>query len=95
MSRTLTIPDRLYSRLAAEARSEGLTSVEEWLQKLALALPGLARRQVPSKRRHTGKRPVMIGNALDEFIGDWSEAEEREFLDEVAVFEQIDESLWN
>ncbi len=94
MSRTLTIPDHLYSRLAAEARYEGLASVEEWLQKMALALPGRARRLALSKRRRTGKRPAVIGNALDGFIGDWSEAEERAFLDEVAVFEQIDESLW-
>ncbi len=36
----------------------------------------------------------MIGHALDEFIADWSEAEEQEFLGEVAVFEQVDESLW-
>ena len=33
MSRTLTIPDHLYTRLAAEARSEGLASVEEWRKR--------------------------------------------------------------
>ncbi len=93
MNRTLTIPDHLYSRLAAEARSEGLASVEEWLQNLAAALPGRARRQSQSALEHT-KRPAVIGHALDEFIGDWSEAEAQEFLGEVAVFEQIDESLW-
>ncbi len=89
MSRTLTIPDHLYSRLAAKARSEGLSSVEEWLQNLAANLPGRSWRQDA-----TVERPALIGHALDEFIGDWSEAEAEEFLGEVAVFEQIDESLW-
>lgn len=94
MSRTLTIPDHLYSRLAAKARSEGLGSVEEWLQNLAATLPGRAWIQISSPLDSTEKRPGMIGHALDEFIGDWSAAEEQEFLSEVAVFEQIDESLW-
>ncbi len=93
MSRTLTIPDHLYTRLAAVARSEGLATVEEWLQNLATVLPGMARRQSQSLDR-TGDRPAIIGHALDEFIGDWSEAEAQEFLGEVAVFEQIDVSLW-
>ncbi len=41
-----------------------------------------------------GDRPAVIGHALDDFIGDWTDAEAEEFLGEVAVFEQIDESLW-
>lgn len=44
MSRTLVIPDQLYARLAAEARSEGLAGVEDLLQKLVGALPRRARR---------------------------------------------------
>ena len=92
MSRTLTIPDHLYTRLTDEARSQGLASVEEWLQSLAGSLPGRGRRQGPAVDR-AADRPV-VGHALDEFIGDWSEAEAEEFLGEVAVFEQIDESLW-
>ncbi len=94
MSRTLTIPDHLYSRLAAKARSEGLASVEEWLQNLATSLPGRTWRQISAPLGDTEQRPAVIGHALDEFIGDWSEAEAQEFLGEVAVFEQIDESLW-
>ncbi len=35
-----------------------------------------------------------VGNSLDEWMGDWSEEEERQFLANVAVFEQIDEELW-
>lgn len=35
-----------------------------------------------------------VGNSLDEWIGDWSEEEEQQFLATVAVFEQIDEELW-
>lgn len=35
-----------------------------------------------------------IGHALDEFIGDWSEEEEKEFLRAVNVFEQVDEAFW-
>ncbi len=93
MSRTLTIPDQLYFRLAAEARSEGLASVEEWLQHLTAALPASTRRQRQSVLERT-ERPAVIGHALDEFMDDWSEAEAQEFLGEVAVFEQIDESLW-
>ena len=34
MSRTLTISDELYARLESEARSRGLTTVEELLNRL-------------------------------------------------------------
>ncbi len=33
-----------------------------------------------------------IGNALDRFIGSWSEAEERKVLEGIAQFETVDES---
>lgn len=92
MSRTLTIPDHLYGRLSDEARSEGLASVEEWLQKMAATLPGRSRGQSASTSQVS--KEGRIGHALDEFVGDWSEAEKQEFLGAVAVFEQIDESLW-
>jgi len=95
MSRTLTIPDQLYVRLAAEARSEGIPSVEEWLQKLVTNRPRRgARGPMSSGFDAAGNRATAIGHDLDDFIGDWSEAEALEFLGEVAVFEQIDESLW-
>lgn len=35
-----------------------------------------------------------IGHSLDEFFGDWSDEEAKEFMDAVEVFEQIDESMW-
>ncbi|MEM7584503.1 MAG: hypothetical protein AAF560_14030 [Acidobacteriota bacterium] len=37
---------------------------------------------------------TVIGRGLDEFFGDWSEAEARDFLDSVAIFEHLDASLW-
>lgn len=38
-------------------------------------------------------RPT-VGNALDNFIGSWSEDDEKDVLDAVKVFEEIDEELW-
>ena len=37
---------------------------------------------------------TAIGNALDHFIGSWSEEEERKVLEGIAMFETVDESLW-
>jgi hypothetical protein len=37
---------------------------------------------------------TAIGNALDRFIGSWSEEEERDVLEGIAMFETVDESLW-
>ena len=37
---------------------------------------------------------TAIGNALDRFIGSWSEDEERDVLEGIAMFETVDESLW-
>ena len=97
MHRTLTISDHVYSRLAAEANSEGLGSVEEWLQELVASLPRSpttrsAALTAPQQQAEEGS--AVIGQNLDEFIGDWSEAEEKEFLASVSVFEQIDNTLW-
>lgn len=93
MARTIEIPDQLYSRLADEARAEGLGSVEDLLQALALRLPRTANPQ-PGISEEAKPADGVIGSSLDEFIGDWSEAEAREFLAEVAVFDRIDGSLW-
>ena len=38
--------------------------------------------------------PASVGNALDGFIGRWSEAEERRFLASIASCETVDETLW-
>jgi hypothetical protein len=90
VSKTLTLPDHLHSRLAAEARAAGLSSIEEWLQLFAAKLPGKA---TPTGRESVVK-PATIGSSLDAFIGDWTETEADEFDRAVAVFDQIDESLW-
>jgi hypothetical protein len=36
-----------------------------------------------------------VGNSLDSFVGVWSEAEEREFLQSISALEQIDPELWS
>jgi len=37
---------------------------------------------------------VVIGNALDEFVGVWSNDEERQFNEAIHVFEVVDNALW-
>lgn len=37
---------------------------------------------------------TSVGNALDQFIGRWSEADERRLLASIASCETIDEALW-
>lgn len=45
MSRTLTISDELYARLQAEARSHGLKTVEELLDRIQIPEAELSRRE--------------------------------------------------
>ncbi len=76
--------EQLEQRLLRLAKNEGLS-----LNKAALML----------MRRGAGldspaARLDVIGDGLDEFIGVWSKDEEREFLDSIQIFEQIDESFW-
>jgi hypothetical protein len=40
-------------------------------------------------------RSGLVGDALDSFVGVWSAADEREFLDALSVFEQVDPELWS
>lgn len=35
-----------------------------------------------------------VGDALDQFVGSWSDQDEREFLAEISVFEEIEPELW-
>jgi antitoxin (DNA-binding transcriptional repressor) of toxin-antitoxin stability system len=35
-----------------------------------------------------------VGHGLDRFVGTWSEEQEAELLQSVAVFEHVDESFW-
>lgn len=74
----------LADRVVRFARERGLS-----LNRAAMALlrrgAGLDEQQ---------EHPGRVGSRLDEFIGSWSEEEERELLDAVDAFDQIDESLW-
>lgn len=78
------VDDELEKRLRRLAQEEAIS-----LDQAALRL---MRRGAGLPTEET-KRP--IGHALDEFIGDWSEEEEREFLQAVEVFEQVDEAFWS
>lgn len=40
-------------------------------------------------------RPATIGDQLDAFFGDWTEAESEAFLDAISVFETIDDEVWS
>lgn len=44
--------------------------------------------------REPGQGPEVVGRSLDAFIGTWSAADERSFLDSIADLERVDESLW-
>jgi hypothetical protein len=35
-----------------------------------------------------------IGNALDHFMGTWTEEQENELLKAVEIFERVDDSFW-
>ena len=73
----------LERRLRLEARNAGVS-----LNQAALRL----------LRRGAGlgdpSASTAIGNALDQFIGTWSEADEQELLEAVAVFDRVDEEFW-
>jgi prevent-host-death family protein len=45
-------------------------------------------------RTELAREGRTVGHSLDWLIGTWSEEEEREFLEAIEVFEQIDESFW-
>lgn len=76
--------EELESRLERVARERGLS-----LNKAALLLmrrgAGLT---------DEGQEVETVGPSLDEFVGSWESQREREVLDAVEVFEQIDDELW-
>lgn len=41
-----------------------------------------------------GASPTAVGDALDRFIGRWSEADEKRVLESIAPCEAVDEALW-
>jgi len=78
------VDTQLVRQLEQVAEREGIP-----LEQAALALLRRgAELEAPAPPRK------KIGHDLDDFFGDWSEDEAREFLESVAVFEQIDDSLW-
>jgi hypothetical protein len=76
--------EELEERLERLARERGIS-----LNKAALLLmrrgAGVGGEVAPER---------VVGDALDEFIGQWTEEEERRFLESIDVLEQVDESLW-
>jgi hypothetical protein len=77
------VDKHLERHLRELARREGVS-----LNKAALML----------MRRGAGlaesKTSSPIGNALDRFIGSWSEGREQKILGSIASFEVVDESFW-
>ena len=75
---------QLERRLKELARSEGVS-----LNKAALMLlkkgAGLA---------EPAESSTAIGSALDRFIGRWSAADEKRFIESIAPCEAVDETLW-
>jgi len=74
----------LERRLRRTAQAKGIS-----LNKAALDL----------MRRGAGIEPEelqsnTIGDGLDAFIGSWSDADEKDVLDAVRVFEVVDQELW-
>jgi hypothetical protein len=75
---------QLERRLRELARREGLS-----LNKAALLLmkkgAGLA---------EPAQASTVVGDALDRFIGRWSEADEKQFIESIASCEAVDENFW-
>ena len=73
----------LEKRLRLEARSAGVS-----LNQAALRL----------LRRGAGlgdaSGSTAVGSALDHLIGTWSESDEQQLLEAIAVFERVDEEFW-
>jgi hypothetical protein len=76
--------NELKNRLTEIARREGVSLNEAALRLLrrGAGLPD------------SGPPAPAIGNALDEFVGRWSEADEAALLQSIAACETVDEALW-
>lgn len=74
----------LERRLTEIARREGV-SLNEAALRLLRRGAGLLEPNAPT---------TEVGDALDGFIGRWSEADERNVLASMAAFEIVDEALW-
>ncbi len=76
--------EELERRLRSLARREGIS-----LNKAALRLL-----RSGAGIEESGSTPNTIGDALDEFIGVWSNDQAHEFMASVQVFEQIDDEFF-
>lgn len=74
----------LTRRLKEVARREGLS-----LNKAAILLMRRGAGLVQSP-----ESAATVGDALDGFIGRWSEEQERKLLQSIEVCEAVDETLW-
>ena len=75
---------QLERRLKELARREGIS-----LNKAALMLLNKG-----AGLTEPGKSSTAIGGALAQFIGRWSEAEEKRLLESIAPCEAVDENIW-
>ncbi len=76
--------DDLERRLHEVAGQEG-TSLNKAALKLLRRGAGL---EAP------GPESDVLGRSLDMFIGTWSADQEKELLDSIQVFDQLDRSFW-
>ncbi len=63
-------------------------------RKLSINKAALALIRKGAGIRDDGHGPEVIAQALDPFIGSWSEADEQEFRNAIAELNRVDESLW-
>lgn len=86
MTRQLTIryDEELVREIESLARREGI-SRNQAVGRLLRKGAGLD---------EPGEEREVVGDALDWFIGSWSEERAREFEEAIADFEAVDEDLW-
>jgi hypothetical protein len=77
--------EELLQRIRDLARSRGIS-----LNKATILL--LRRGAGLQENRNAA---AVVGDSLDHLIGKWSEEEEKELLDTIQAFEQVDETLWS
>lgn len=82
---TIRVADaELERRIVDLAEEEGL-SINQVAVRLLAKGAGLWGEKQPTS---------TIGDSLDDLTGTWTEAEETSFLESTAIFEMIDEELW-
>jgi hypothetical protein len=86
MTRQLTIryDDALAREIEGLARQEGISRNQAVIRLLRKG----------ARIEEAGQPADAIGEALDWFIGSWTEEQARELDEAIADFEQVDEELW-